>query len=262
MEQLDRFDFTFFEELDNANFDNSAIEEKEGDTRKDSLPNIIKKQKISLDTFNVLNVFDQDLNEENFYVENAIPKSNPHLYLPEIVDNNGDLEHLFHVPKLLEEYINMGNEEDLIELLTEICTDDVILQTSAMNRCQEIGVQYITNMFASATRTMPDLIYILKTINYNQKLGIITAVAYLSGTKIYKDQYDYLYNCLQSESSPMSVTPELRHKARDILNRGERYQVSERVAYYFILTSDCSKIKQFSSVHSVMDVRQAPQVAL
>ena len=115
----------------------------------------------------------------------------------------------------------------------------------------------MTNLFASATRTMPDMICILKTIKYNRQLGIITSIAYLSGTKIYNDRFDYLYNCLQSESSMNSVSLELRQKAFDIQERRQRYQVCERVAYHFILTPDCSKIKRFAILQKVIDVSQA-----
>ena len=267
-DQLDKFDFTFFEELENDRFDNiySAEEKLDDNDDGENLFPSTKKQKISsaLNSFNIMNVFASEEDDDQEYLDNS--KSKGVLLLPEaaalneLTAANGDLEHLFNVPKLMEEY--MGSEEDLIELLAEICTDDVVLQTSAMNRRQETGKQFITNLFTSATRTMPDMICILKTIKYNRQLGIITSVAYLSGTKIYKDRFDYLYNCLQSESSPVSVTPELRQKAVDIQARGERYQVNERVAYHFILTPDCSKIKRFAAVHHVIDVSQAPKVLL
>ena len=69
--------------------------------------------------------------------------------------------------------------------------------TSPLLICIYIGRERVKLFFSMALSSMPDLILITKTIKFNRKHGVITAIFYASGTKLFKNEYEYMYRLVR-----------------------------------------------------------------
>jgi hypothetical protein len=160
---------------------------------------------------------------------------------------------ILHAPVGIQEYVNSGNFRSLTALFEELCTPDCSLRTRVLVDVPN-AKSLLVEMFMSLHRTFPDYATVMHSGSMSTKRRQLIYYASCSGSKLFCDSYDFLYNTLDSDA-PGVISEILREKARLIESTGANYTVHNEAKVTWVLTPDCSRVRKIVISTNVVDVR-------
>ncbi len=235
-----------------------AFEDSDDEDRRD----------ISTDDLNIskMDNVDETFEFKNHIVEeeeaNHVTKKSSRLEMLTKISSDGsiagDARVFIEIPGIMINLFNIGNLKELNSVITNFFTENCSIQSTAM-AFEEFGRDRVMKLFLTVSQTVPDIFFLLKKVEFDKELGIVTARIGTTGTKQFTDHLDYMYDVARYGPSD-KIDPGLRQKAIDIENAGGRYRFFSKSKWILTLNADLTKIKKMVVVQHLFQITEAPHI--